>query len=105
MSQTGNSDQFLDPSSKEQLSLLRTEYVWDGFVLFALLEDHNSQGELLLLPHTGPQNHRFDDAMMKCNEFMNQSGQPEWSHFCQKCCRVWPGENGDQPSEYTDHHF
>jgi hypothetical protein len=41
-------------------SLLRTEYVWDGFTLLALLEDYSSQGNFLLVPHSG----RFDDVMI-----------------------------------------
>jgi hypothetical protein len=82
-----------------QPSLLRTEYVWDGFTLLALLEDYSSQGNILLVPHSGNQNERFDEVMIARNRFMNQSGQPEWSHFCNKCCRVWPGQNDEQPSE------
>jgi len=79
-------------------SLLRTEYVWDGFTLLVLLEDYSSQGNFLLVPHSGNQNERFDEVMIARNHFMSQSGQPEWSHFCNKCCRVWPGQNGEQPS-------
>jgi hypothetical protein len=36
-------------------STLTTENVWDGFVLLALLEDHNKRHVLLQLPHTGKQ--------------------------------------------------
>jgi hypothetical protein len=69
----------------EQPLLLRKEYVWDGFILLALLEDYDSQGRFLLVPHTGGQNHRFNEAMSNRNHFMSQSGQPEWNHFCDKC--------------------
>ncbi|KAF8884482.1 hypothetical protein BD779DRAFT_1443171, partial [Infundibulicybe gibba] len=77
---------------------LRTEHVWDGFVILALLEDLDKQSEFLVVPHTGDQKDRFTLAMQKRNQAMAHSGQPEWAHWCNKCCRVWPGENG-QPSQ------
>jgi len=82
-------------------SLLRPSHVWDGFVLLSLLEDLLSRrpGSVLVVPHTGEQKNRFNQVMQERNLFMSQSGQPEWAHYCNKCCRVWGNENGtDNPS-------
>lgn len=85
----------LDPPP---VAALRTEHVWDGFILLSLLEDCASRKSVLLVPHTGDQKNRFNAAMADRNLFMSQAGQPEWAHYCDKCCRVWPGANGELPS-------
>lgn len=80
-----------------QISVLWPEHVWDGFVLMALLEDYDSQDlelkHILGVPHGGTQKNQFDEAIHNQNLFMSQSGQPEWAHYCSKCCRVKEGQN------------
>jgi len=85
---------------KIELPSLRPEHVWDGFTILSLLEDLESRAPkaLLCVPHGGNQKSRFDEAVAGRNVFMSQSGQPEWAHYCSKCCRVWEGENGEPPS-------
>ncbi|KAJ7884428.1 hypothetical protein B0H13DRAFT_2537394, partial [Mycena leptocephala] len=42
---------------------LRTEHVWDGFLLLSLLEDYQERNKILQVPHDGEQKVRFDDAI------------------------------------------
>ncbi|KDR76382.1 hypothetical protein GALMADRAFT_480195 [Galerina marginata CBS 339.88] len=88
---------FDNPTISTSAPALRTEHIWDGFILLSLLEDYFSKGYILSVPHSGDQKNRFDGAMEARNLFMNQSGQPEWAHTCEKCTRVWPGVNGEPP--------
>jgi hypothetical protein len=82
---------------KIEIPSLQPEHVWDVFTILSLLEGHESRA-LLSVPHGGSQNVRFDNAVSARNLFMSQSGQPEWAHYCSKCCRVWEGENGEPSS-------
>ena len=85
--------------------------MWDGFTILSLLEDLDlrAPSALLSVPHGGSQKSRFNDAVAAQNVFMTQSGQPEWAHYCSKCCRVWEGENREPtslflPLNYLDPH-
>ncbi|KAJ7921546.1 hypothetical protein B0H13DRAFT_2415239, partial [Mycena leptocephala] len=42
---------------------LRTEHVWDGFLILSLLEDHEERTKILRVPHDGEQKTRFNDAI------------------------------------------
>ena len=92
----------LEGNPKIELPSLRPEHVWDGFTILSLLEDLESRAPkaLLSVPHGGSQKSRFDNAVAARNVFMSQSGQPEWAHYCSKCCRVWEGENGEPSSRF-----
>ncbi|KAF9522257.1 hypothetical protein CPB83DRAFT_777339, partial [Crepidotus variabilis] len=68
---------------------LRGEYVWDGFILLSLLWHHISRGTCPVVLHSGDQSKRFEDAMIQQNTEIKNHGQPEWAHFCDKCCRTW----------------
>ncbi|KAF7304399.1 hypothetical protein HMN09_00842000 [Mycena chlorophos] len=74
---------------------LRNEHVWDGFIILALLEDHERRGKTLRVPHTGEQRFRFTKAMDERNARIRLVGQPEWAHYCNRCMRVWEDEKGN----------
>jgi hypothetical protein len=68
---------------------LATEHVWDAFVILSLLKDHERQGTILDVPHIGLQKDRFSGAMEARNERIICYGQPEVSHYCDKCMRTF----------------
>jgi hypothetical protein len=74
---------------------LTTEHVWDAFVLWSLLGQHNRNNQLVVVPHTGDQKDRFTELMQKRNDEIITEGQDEISHYCDKCMRVWEDENGN----------
>lgn len=73
---------------------LRTEHVWDGFVILSLLKDSMSRKFVLEVPHSGEQKDRFTAAMRARNEYIRQFGQPEFLHFCSKCVRRFDRDDG-----------
>lgn len=73
---------------------LRTEHVWDGFVIVALLKDAGERGHTLIVPHTGDQKDRFTSAMDTRNAHMRRNGQPEYAHWCTKCVRRYDHDDG-----------
>jgi hypothetical protein len=73
---------------------MRTEHVWDGFLLLSLLEDYEERKEVLRVPDTGEQSARFTEVMRERNARFRLNGQPEWSHHCDKCMRVWKEGDG-----------
>jgi len=75
---------------------LKTEHIWDVFVILTLLCDHEARGRLLDLPHDGHQKDRFTAAMEERNLRIIREGQSELSHRCKKCTRVyeWHDEDG-----------
>ncbi|KAJ7877878.1 hypothetical protein B0H13DRAFT_1631479 [Mycena leptocephala] len=79
---------------------LRMEHVWDGFLLLSLLEDYEERKAVLCVPNTGGQSDRFTEAIRERNERIRLCGQPEWSHHCDKCMRVW--NEGDVMSEHRN---
>ena len=69
---------------------LTTNQVWDGFLIFSLLEDAQRQGYLLNVPHSGEQSNRFKEAMEKRNKRIIMEGQPDAvQHACDLCMRVF----------------
>lgn len=65
---------------------LKTEHVWDAFIILSLLDWHSSSLQTrLVVPNTGPQSERFIPAMRERNEHIVYHGQPEWNHACDKC--------------------
>ncbi|KAJ7190144.1 hypothetical protein GGX14DRAFT_580107 [Mycena pura] len=74
---------------------MRTEHVWDGFLLLSLLEDYDERKQVLCVPDTGEQSARFIEAIRERNARFRLAGQPEWSHYCDKCMimRVWQDGN------------
>ena len=50
---------------------LMTKHIWDGFSIVSLLDDHQTQGTLLRVPHTGSQSDQFKTAMEERNKQIN----------------------------------
>ena len=77
---------------------LRTQHVWDGVVILCLLEEYSNQNKLLRVVHNGDADDRFRPAMQERNARMECDGQPEWSHYCEKCVRIFPATAETPPS-------
>ncbi|KAI0348894.1 hypothetical protein OH77DRAFT_1594523 [Trametes cingulata] len=77
---------------------LRTEHVWDGFILNALLKDAKERAYVLRVPDTGEQKDRFTDAMRARNRHMQRAGQPEFNHYCTRCTRLYEEETDAGPA-------
>ncbi|PPR02945.1 hypothetical protein CVT24_012157 [Panaeolus cyanescens] len=78
------------PSEWGLNDVLRTDHVWDSFIILGLLEDAKLRGHLLTVPHTGDQSERFKFAMEERNEWIVLNGQPDAvQHTCDKCMRVF----------------
>ena len=74
-------------------SVLRPEHVYDGFVIMSLLESHRLHNSILMVPHTGEQKHCFTQAMHARNALLRLYSQPEITHYCDKCIRVFKGHD------------
>jgi hypothetical protein len=74
---------------------LRTEHVWDAFVILSLLRDCEGRLHQLEVPHTGLQKDRFTTAMRQRNSRFVRDGQPEIDHWCRKCTRIYREYDGD----------
>jgi hypothetical protein len=83
---------------------LKTEHVWDGFVILSLLRD--CEGRLLQLevPHTGLQKDRFTTTMRQRNLRFVRDGQPEVDHWCRKCTRIYRETNSDGMETASKHY-
>jgi hypothetical protein len=69
---------------------LRTEHVWDAFILVSLLDDKKRYQQRLQVPHTGLQKDRFNQAMAERNKDIIYNGQPDIvCHACDKCFRTY----------------
>lgn len=74
---------------------LKTEHVWDGFVIYSLLDDCQREGTFLEVPHTGEQANRYKNAMKQRNRHIVLYGQPDAvQHVCDKCIRIFKHEDG-----------
>ncbi|KAJ7135526.1 hypothetical protein C8R46DRAFT_1181090 [Mycena filopes] len=74
---------------------LTGDLVLDSFLLHAILQDKQARREPLSLPHHGHQNHRFDEALAERNYRMAGTGQPMWAHACNRCMKIYQGEDGN----------
>lgn len=73
---------------------LSSEHVWSAFQLYCLLEDAMERQEYLVVKHSGDQKDRFLDLVQARNQRMRIDGQPEVTHFCDKCTRWFYGADG-----------
>jgi hypothetical protein len=71
---------------------LTTEHVWDAFTITCLLDDSTRLSSQLIVPSTGLQKDRFTEAMKIRNLRFRLYSQPELSHRCDKCLRIFRGE-------------
>jgi hypothetical protein len=70
---------------------LKTEHVWDAFIITCLLDDFSRLNAQLIVPNIGPQKDRFNEAMKARNLRFRLLGQPELNHRCEKCTRIYKG--------------
>ncbi|KJA15025.1 hypothetical protein HYPSUDRAFT_72271 [Hypholoma sublateritium FD-334 SS-4] len=83
-------DGYYQPNEWGLSDRLTTLQVWDGFLIFSLLEDAQTQGTLLNVPHSGDQSNRFKEAMEARNKRIIMEGQPDAvQHACDLCMRVF----------------
>lgn len=71
----------------QPLHLLTSRTVLDAFFLHALLQDKYRDDEVLVLPHEGPHEHRFDTALRDRNAKIRRRGQEMWGHACDDCVK------------------
>ena len=75
---------------------LRTEHVWDTFVLVSLLDDKLRYRQRLQVPHTSLQKDRFTKAMEERNKDIIYNGQPDVvRHARDKCLRMYKTVGGE----------
>jgi hypothetical protein len=82
--------------------ILRTEQVWDSFVILSLLQDCVQRETLLCVPHTGDQETRFKAAMEQRNERIVVYGQPEWAHACFRCMKRSQDSDGNIRASFSN---
>lgn len=68
---------------------LKTEHIWDAFVLLSLLRDREAHSRRLELPHKGLQSSRLTEAMQERNERIVTEGQDEIAQSCDRCTRYF----------------
>jgi hypothetical protein len=83
-------DAYLEVSGWPFGTKLTTNHVWDGFIIWALLDDHNQQGTHLQVLHTGEQKDWFKSAMEARNTWIALNDQPDAvHHVCDKCMCIY----------------
>ena len=70
---------------------LSSKHVWLAFLLYCSLENVTKQHKYLVVKHTGDQKDCFTMLLQACNKCMQIEGQPELTHFCNKCICVTIG--------------
>ncbi|KAN0096936.1 hypothetical protein V8E55_001382 [Tylopilus felleus] len=64
---------------------LSSDHMWSAFSLLCLLEDAAEREEHLVVKHTSDQKDYFVGLVQAHNECIQIEGQPEVTHFCDKC--------------------
>lgn len=82
---------------------LSSEHVWSGFLLYCLLEDAAEQNEYLVVKHTREQKDHSTKLVRARNERIHIMGQPELTHFCDKCMCWYYDHNGKGGMPPTSH--
>ncbi|KAJ7202758.1 hypothetical protein GGX14DRAFT_369989, partial [Mycena pura] len=81
------------PNASRLIHHLTGEVVLDSFLFHAILRDKNKRQEVLSIPHASFQNHRLDQALLERNYRMAGTGQDMWAHACDKCMKIYQGED------------
>jgi len=68
-------------------SKLKSDHVYNGFMILSLMEDATTRREELVIPHAGLDKDRFKQAVQARNTRMRLYSQPEIRHYCRKCTR------------------
>ncbi|KAJ6561919.1 hypothetical protein B0H19DRAFT_1143016 [Mycena capillaripes] len=82
------------PNASRLSHQLDGELVLDAFFYHAVLRDKSTRKEILRLPHHGSQRHRLDNVLKERNFRMIGTGQEMWAHTCDRCMKVYQGEDG-----------
>jgi hypothetical protein len=75
------------PSGWSFGSELKSDHVYNGFMILSLMEDATTRREQLVIPHAGLDKDRFKQAIQARNTRMRLYNQPEIRHYCKKCTR------------------
>lgn len=62
---------YFNPSEWKLGNRLTPNHVWDGFIIYSLLQDRERRGFLLEVPHNGTQTDRFMEAMEERNRYIS----------------------------------
>ncbi|KAJ7273897.1 hypothetical protein C8J57DRAFT_1224805 [Mycena rebaudengoi] len=81
------------PNASRLIHQLTGEVVLDSFLFHAILRDKRKRREVLSVPHGSYQNHRLDQALAERNYHMAGTGQDMWAHACDKCMKIYQGED------------
>lgn len=81
---------------------LTNENVWDAFIIYTLIRQHERVDRVLVVDNTGDQKDRFTALMEEHNRTIILYGQDEVGHYCDKCTRIWVDSDG-KTSEYRFH--
>ncbi|KAJ7286256.1 hypothetical protein C8J57DRAFT_1169032 [Mycena rebaudengoi] len=82
------------PNASRLIHQLTGDIVLDSFLLHGILCDKNKRREVLSVPHNSSQNHRLDQALAERNYRMTGTGQDMWAHACDKCMKIYQGQDG-----------
>ncbi|KAJ7222563.1 hypothetical protein GGX14DRAFT_513671 [Mycena pura] len=72
------------------------DIVLDAFFLQALLRRCRRYAKPLLLMHNTEQERRLDSAMEEYNQLMAGTGQPQYTHACHDCLKIYKHPDTDQ---------
>jgi hypothetical protein len=89
MSLSDRENGYLESAGWQFGSKLRTEHVWDAFVLITLMRDCETRFRQLEVPYGGLQKDRFIAAMEERNLRIICDGQDEIDHVCDVCTRTF----------------
>ena len=90
------------PPAGWQFNLAVTsDQVYDAFTILSLLEDCQLQKATLVVPHGGPANERFTEAMCARNNRFRITSQPVLFHYCNKCTRFYQGLRVIRSTNFT----
>ncbi|KAJ7486073.1 hypothetical protein B0H11DRAFT_1721890, partial [Mycena galericulata] len=84
-----------DPSASRLKDELSGDLVLEAFFLHAIMRWKSNRGEPLALPHHGHQNHRLDEVLADRNYRMAGTGQEMWAHTCDRCTKIYQGDDGN----------
>ena len=73
---------------------LLSDHMWPAFSLLCLLQDAVEREEHLVVKHTGDQKDHFVDLVQARNQCIRIKGQPEVTHFCNKCMHWYLNSDG-----------
>jgi hypothetical protein len=65
----------------------------------AILEHFHENNQILVVPHGSEQKNRLKSVISERNKLFAEKGQPEWSHYCEKCIRIFDDATGTPSRE------